>query len=166
MQAHDASTLRQQTGQGSGLSSGNQEALKEEIQQLLKEVSGQLQQIQAQLANAKNQPHSEAGTGSDSNIYEAPMSLDHNPGAPVPIQLKTDTAETKVDRSGGGVGKPSGDVSSATPHTRAEEAQLSDQPLEESPTNRQAIPPEYRGVFDQLHKQSPPPNAQTSETTR
>ena len=153
-------TAQQRAAQGGGgQSPGNDEALKAEIQQLLKEVSGELKDLQAQMASKANQVP-EAGTSSDPNLYESPMKLDRTTGDALPIQLKTDSAQIKGQRPGSGVGQPSGDVGSATPQTHAEAAQLADTPREETPTSRQPVPPEYRSIFDQLRRSS----AQPSET--
>jgi len=157
-----ASAQQQAAGSGqksqdgrSGGSTGEGEALKAEIQELLKEVSGELKDLQAQLASATDQPKPEAGTGTDPNLYEAPMTLEDG-GDPLAIQLPSDTAPTEARRPGGGVGQPSGEVSGAAPQTQAQEAQLSEQPLEEAPASRQPVPEEYRDVFDRLQRRSTP----------
>ena len=155
--AEQAMGQQQSAAGGLGQSSRNQEALREDIQQLLKEVSGELKQLQAQMAAAEHHSPPEAGMSSDPNLYESPMPLERSAGEAVPIQLKTDTAQTAAQRPGGGVGTPSGEVSSAMPRTQAEDAQLSDQPLEETPVSRQPVPPEYQSVFDQLRKPNTPP---------
>jgi hypothetical protein len=125
--------------------------LKAEIQELLKEVSGELKQLQAQLATAKDKPPLDAGTSTDPKLYESPMTLDRKGGTVLPIQLQTDTTPIKAQRPGSGVGPPSGEVSGALPQMKAEEAELSDEPLEEPSAPRQMVPPEYRSVFDRLH---------------
>lgn len=134
------------------------DALKAEIQQLLKEMSGELKQLQEQMTNAKDQPQPQAGTSTDPNLYEAPTPLDRATGDALPIQLNTDSHQTKTPRPGSGVGKPSADASSAAPQTRAEAAQLADTPQEETPTARQPIPPEYRSIFDQLRRRRTQPS--------
>jgi len=142
----------------SGQSAGDQEALKGEIQHLLKEVSGELKQLQAQLDSTKSTSQPDAGTGTDSQLYEAvPTPLDPSGHTPLAIQLQTDTAEVKTPRPGSGVGRPSRTASSDAPQTPAEAAQLSEAPLEESSSVRQTVPPEYIGVFDRLHRQRTPP---------
>ncbi len=146
-----------EAGQG-GQSPGDGEALKAEIQELLKEVSGELKNLQAQLASATDQPKPEAGTGTDPNLYEAPMKLEEGGGDPLSIQLHTDAAQTKSQRPGSGVGEPSGEVSHDAPRTEAQDAQLSDQPLEEAPASRQPVPAEYRSVFDRLQRRDSQPS--------
>ena len=139
---------------------GNQDALKAQIQELLKEVSGELKQLQAQLSSANDLPKPQAGTSTDPGLYESPMPMDQAKGGSLPIQLQTDAAPTKNQRPAGGVGQSSGDVAHAAVRTSIEEAQLSDEPREETPTARQPVPPEYRSVFEQLRKRGP----QQSET--
>jgi hypothetical protein len=43
-----------------------------------------------------------------------------------------------------------------------EEASLSSEPLEEAAATRQAVPPEYRAVFDRLNRQRAQPSAETT----
>ena len=136
-----------------GQSSGNQEALKADIQQLLKEVSGELQQLQAQLANAEGQTNPNAGTSTDPELYERSAPLDQGHGDELSIHLPTDTAPTQARRPGGGVGKPSGEAAPASPQAKPEAAELSDTPAEEPGGARQVVPPEYRNVFDRLQQQ-------------
>lgn len=150
-----------EAGRGGGQGLGNQDAIHAEIQQLLKEVSGELKQLEAQLAAAKEQPHPEPGSSTDPNLYEAPMAPEQPQGVALPIQLTTDTAETEQQRPGGGVGRPSDRATAATPQVQAEEAQLSEEPLEEISAARQPIPSEYRDVFDRLHHQRQQPSEET-----
>ncbi|MBI3997084.1 MAG: DUF202 domain-containing protein [Candidatus Omnitrophica bacterium] len=157
--AQAASMAQQQSGSGAGQSSVGQDALKADIQQLLKEVSGELKQLQTQMDAAQHQP--QIGTGTDPNLYDAPTPVDVTTGSSMPVQLQTDQATTKTPRPGSGVGRPSGEVSAATPQAKAEAAQLSDQPLEETPVPREAVPPEYRPIFDRLHQQTTQPSEQT-----
>jgi hypothetical protein len=126
--------------------------LKAQIQQLLKDVSGELRQLQAQLSERQAQPPPEAGIGTDPELYESPTPLGPATGENVPIQLQADATETPSTRPGSGVGRPSGEMSNAAPQARAEDAQLSVDPIEEAPTERQAVPPEYRNVFDRLRQ--------------
>ena len=138
---------------GGTLSAGEQQALKEEIQGLLKEVSGELKQLQERLASAPQDVRPQAGTGTDPSLYEAPMSLDPRAGGPtLPMQLQTDTVETQQARPGGGAGQPSGTVARGKPQRLEEDAQLSEEPLEEHPTERQTVPPDYREIVDRLHR--------------
>ena len=158
-QAHAAqgnSQGLQPSGQGGSPSAADQQALKAEIQQLLKDVSGELQQLQTQLDTSKDQTPSTPGTGSDPQLYESPMSIDPVTGRPVPIQLKPDTSSATSKRQSSGVGTPSGEVSADTPTVSPQEAQLSDKPLQESATDRQTVPFEYRDVFGRLHRRSLP----------
>ncbi len=146
---------------GTGLSPGNQEALKAEIQGLLKQVSGELKELQAQLENAQDLPKPEAGTSTDPELY----GRDAEPPSPkgsreVPVQLQTDEKQVKTQRPGGGTGKPSTAASAATPKTKTEAVALSEAPLEETATSRQSVPPEYRGVFDRVHRPSGQPTEQ------
>ena len=150
---------RQTAGQGSDQSAGDQQALKAEIQQLLKDVSGELQQLQSQLAASQDHAPTTPGTGTDPQLYESPMAIDPSTGRPVPVQLKTDTNSAVSKRQGSGVGTPSGEVSSEAPTVSPQDAQLSDKPLQESATARQTVPFEYRDVFGRLHRRS----LQTSE---
>lgn len=151
--AQRLSSADQQTDQGGGQSAVSGEVTKAEIQQLLKEVSGEVKLLQAQLAAANDQPHPEPGTSTDAELYGTAEALDRAKGSPLPVQLDTDTVETKDERPGGGVGQPAGEAVAATPQVQAEDAQLSEQPLEETPAARQTIPPEYRPVFERLQQQ-------------
>lgn len=141
--------------QGAGQSFGDGAALKADIQRLLKEMSGELKNLEAQIEAAKDQPQPRAGTGTDPNLYGDSTTLDEaNPSNPLPLPLQTDNAPTtKGGRPGGGVGKPSGEVSGAAPQVQAQEAQLSEQPLDEAAASRQPVPAEYRSVFDQLRRE-------------
>ncbi len=138
--------------------------MKAEIQELLKQVSGELKELQAQLllAAAQQNPAPQAGTATDPDLYEAPMGLDPVTGEPLPIHLQTDTFETKDTRPGSGVGTVSEMISSAAPKVRIEEAELAEVPLEERAVGRQVVPPEYRDVFDRLHRTT---TSVTSEAT-
>ena len=139
---------------GGGQSSADQAALRAEIHELLQEVSGELKQLQAQLAEAHGDTAPDPGTSTDPDLYEAPTPLgpEAGDGSALPMSLGTDAAETRSTRPGGGVGEPSDVVSSDAPRAQAEDAQLSDTPLEERAAGRQVVPPEYREVFDRLQK--------------
>lgn len=141
---------------GSAGQSGQSEALKAEIQQLLKEVSGELQELQAQVAQASSQHQPAAGTGTDPQLFESPTVLDPAKGETLPIQLSTDEAPTASPRPGAGVGRPSDKASSASPQAVPEDAQLSETPTEEDAAARQVVPPEYRSVFDRLQQRPAP----------
>ncbi|MBI3330511.1 MAG: hypothetical protein HYZ96_00195 [Candidatus Omnitrophica bacterium] len=156
-QAAASASAEARSGRGGGMSSADQEALRAEIQELLQEVSGELKQLQAQLAEAQGDTAPSPGTSTDPELYEAPMPLspEAEGSSPVPMSLGTDTAETRSTRPGGGVGEPSDRVSSEAPGAQAEEVQLSDTPLDERAATRQVVPPEYREVFDRLHRDQP-----------
>lgn len=156
--SQSSASLGEHGGRDAGSQSfGGQEAMRADIQQLLKEVSGELKALQAQLAAAESHAQPDAGTSADPQLYESPMKLDRATGNALPVQLQTDTAPTTTPRPGGGVGRPSGEVSGANPSVRPEEAQLSDEPREETPTARQPVPPEYRSVFDRLRQRDTQP---------
>jgi hypothetical protein len=74
----------------------------------------------------------------------------------VPINLRTDDAQVKDPRTGGGTGRPGSEVLPDAPQARPEDAQLSDAPSEEQAAGRQVVPPEYRDVFDQLNREGSP----------
>lgn len=137
---------------GGGGQSGGEDVLKAEIQQLLKEVSGELQRLATQLAATSSDTSSPAGTSTDPNLYESAMPLDGDPQGSLPVQLRTDQVPARAQRPGSGVGAPSGEVARATPQTAPTEAQLAEAPLEEPPVARQTVPREYQSVFDQLHQ--------------
>jgi len=125
-----------------------------EIQQLLKELSGDLKQLQAQLtANKQEHPSPIPGTATDPDLYGA-QALEQASGKQLPIQLEVDTKPTAATRPGGGVGEPSEQVMSATPQTEPEAAQLADTAAEEPASQRRPIPPEYRPVFERLSPKS------------
>ncbi len=130
------------------------EQLKAEIQQLLKDLQGELQHLQAQVAaQQKELPNPMPGTSTDPQLYGTSEQLEHAKGAPLAIQLGMDAQPTSAARPGGGVGKPSGQVSGAAPQQQPKDAVLAEHPTEESATWRQRIPPEYQGVFERLAHQ-------------
>jgi len=141
--------------QGLGQSMGNGAELKADIQKLLKEMSGELKELQGQLDAAKDQPRPQAGSGTDPNLYGAAEKLDPLASKnPMPLQLEADQKTTdKAGRPAGGVAKSSGGISGDLPQTQAQPAQLADQPSEEAASSRQPVPVEYRTVFDQLRRQ-------------
>lgn len=139
--------------QGKGQSFGEGAALKADIQQLLKEMSGELKNLQAQLESAQEQERPEAGKGTDPDLYGDRAKLEELPNTtPLPIELKTDTRATKSGRPSGDIGKPSDEVANAAPKTEAQAVSLSDQPLEEAGSTRQPVPAEYRPIFDELRR--------------
>ena len=130
----------------------SQEALKADIKQLLKNLSGELKELQAQqLQNLPAQVSNPApGLSTDPQLYGDPMALERATGAAMPIQLEADTEATSAARRGGGLGQPSGHISQAAPQQQSEDATLSEQQTEEQGVQRQAVPPEYRPVFERL----------------
>jgi hypothetical protein len=142
----------QPTAPGGGQSALRGEATRADIQQLLKDVSNELKQLQAELAAANDQPAPEAGTSTDPELYGEAEALPSASGSAVPIRLGTDEAPTSADRPGGGVGRTAGEAATASPTIEAEDASLAEQPTEETAANRQSIPPEYRSVFEQLQQ--------------
>jgi hypothetical protein len=139
---------------GVGQSTGGSDALKADIQELLKEVSGELKELQAQAESTQEQPN--PGTGTDPNLYggEEPQPAG---GDPLAVELRSDVAPTAKDRSGAGIGRAGTDVARSGPKAIAEDAQLADQPVPEPPSARQPIPVEYRSVFDQMRRSSAQP---------
>lgn len=155
-EARDAS---QQGGGGQGRAGlGNQQELKADIQRLLKEVSGELKQLQQALAEANSEPPPRPGMDTDPNLYDAPEPLDDQAGAPLPIQLNTDRAPASAKRPGAGSGQPGEEIARDAPTAQRELAELSAQPTEETPMSRESIPPDYREVLDQLRQRTPPSN--------
>lgn len=125
-------------------------------------MSGELKDLEAQLASAKAEAHPQAGADTDSQLYGSEDAMPPSGSEPVPIQLKTDEAPSRTQRPGGGVGQPSGTVARDGPKVRDEDTALSDAPAEEGAVTRTVVPPEYRSVFDHLHQQqSQQPSEQT-----
>lgn len=138
-------------------SPGGQDALKADIQQLLKELSGELKNLQEQLAAAELLTP-EAGTSTDEQLYGAAEPMARAAGPSLPIQLKTDTAETSAQRPSGGLAEPSGEIAGAAPQVAPEAAELSPDSLEGSAVSRQRVPPEYQSVFDRLFRRNQQPS--------
>jgi len=143
-------------GSASGMGregSAEGEALKAQIQELLHEMSGEIEQLQAQLSSLeKSQSPPTIGASTDPELFEAAEPLDGPAGASLPIQLQTDTTQIRSQRPGGGTGTPSDTVDNARPTAKAEDVQLAEEPLEERAASRQVVPLEYRTVFDRLRK--------------
>ena len=140
--------------------SGQSDALKADIQELLKEVSGELKELQARSTPPDQRP--QAGTGTDPNLYGGDEPLDSSaPGDPLSLEVGSDTKPASQQRAGSGVGKAGDEVARSAPKARTEDARLADQPLPEPPSTRQPIPAEYRSVFDQLRRTSQPTGDQT-----
>ena len=130
--------------------------MKAEIQALLKEVSGELKQLQSQLAAAKAGAAASPGAATDPELYGASAPLESpDDGEALPIQLQTDTAQTQTKRPNSGVGRPAGEILPDAPQAQAEDAQLSEAPREEKAAERHVVPPEYRTVFDRLNRTEP-----------
>ena len=151
-QASRESGGQQQAGGSGGRATADQDALKGDIQKLLKEMSGELETLQGQLSELKNQPSPAPGSGTDAKLFGSPESFDHARGGVTPIQLQTDGADVAAHRPGGGTGQPSGTAEAAAPTATPEAATLSEQPLEERSASRDVVPPEYRDVWDRLHR--------------
>ena len=143
-----------------GAATQDPQVTKAQIQQLLKEVSGELKELQAQLS--AQTPPPQPGSGTDADLYGAadPLNPSGPSGGTVPIQLQADQTATQSRRRGGGIGQPSGDVSHDAPQMAPEDAQLSSTPGEDTSQARQPVPPEYQGAFDRLHQRG------TSTTTQ
>jgi hypothetical protein len=135
--------------------SAQQEALKAEIRQLLKDVSAELKQLQAALTESPGQPPPEAGTGTDPELFGEPEALGSTSAAGGPLSLETDVAPTQRVRSGGGVAETAGEVTAATPQQKPEEAALAAQAREEAVALRRQVPPQYRGVLERLSRPTP-----------
>lgn len=134
-----------------------QDAMKADIQELLQELSGELQQMETQLARADN-PNPAPGTAPGGELLGGAEPLPEAGKHQVPIQLKTDDAPSTSPRTGGGVGEASGRIDRDAPKAEREETALSDAPsAEDAAAARQPIPPEYRGAFERLQ-----PGAQES----
>lgn len=145
-----AAGAQQQAG-----SSAQQELLKGDIQQLLKELSTELKQMQTELeaAQRNGQANPMPGTSTDPNLYGDSAQAKQAAGNRLPVQLEVDTQPTASTRRGGGVGKPSTEVADTLPQQQPEEASLSDVRTTETGVAPQAIPPEYRPVFERLSRQ-------------
>ena len=134
------------------MSAAQQEALKADIQQLLKEMSGQLKQLRAEVEaqQRSDTPNPLPGTGTAPQLYGDATAIEKTNGRQFPLQLDVDTQPASTTRRGSGVAAPSGQISDATPQQQAEEAALADRQAEEQGVSRQPIPPEYRPVFERL----------------
>ena len=141
-----------QAGQTGTVGSAEGEALKADIQRALKELSGELKNLQAQL-EAQKLSAAPPGTSTDPDLY-GDASLETPPGATsrLPLVFDVDTQTIQSPRSGGGVRQPSGEISRQAPQMEREEVQLSPNAAPESGTTAQPIPPEYQPVFEHLHQ--------------
>lgn len=154
-----ASSKGAQPQSGEGSSSKDQlaqEALKGDIQQLLKQLSEELQSLQAHIDEQRvERPHPAPGTSTDPQLYDdADVSAHADPSQRrLPIQMAVDQQAVAARRPAGGVGKPSDDIATQTPQQLEEEAQLASQATDAKAVTRDAIPPEYQPVFDRLSSQ-------------
>jgi hypothetical protein len=153
--SQQASAGASASSRGAGQSSGSQDAMRADIQKLLKEMQGELKQLEQQLAAQPNPQEmvGPPGTTTDPNLYDKAEQLEPLQGPQTPVQLKTDTGETSSSRPGGGVGKPSGEIGTASPTAKPAATDLSAQPAEELPGSRTVIPPDYQPVFEKLNQQ-------------
>ena len=139
---------------------GQQEALKANIQQMLQELSTELEQMQKEFQHQRaDQPNPAPGTSTDPELFEDASKLEPATGGPLPIQLGVDAQSTSRTRRGGGSGAPSTEAVDAPFQVQAESAELAESGAEAAAGQRQAIPPEYRPVFERLSRtnQQPPP---------
>jgi hypothetical protein len=132
--------------------------VKADIQQLLKELSGEMQDLQEQLASASQQGPPRPGTSTDPELYGEELPQVPEGQRSLPVQLEADAAKTQKQRAGGGVGEASGQISSEPPQAAPETASLSEHPLEETPVNRQPVPPVYRRVFERVQAEASQPS--------
>jgi hypothetical protein len=137
--------------------------LKADIQQLLKELSGELKQLQTALeSDNPAQPNPMPGTTTDSQLYDDSVSqLERAAGNRLPVQLEVDTQPTATTRRGSGVGEPSEEVADDLPQQQPEDVTLAAQGALEQGLTRQTIPPEYRPVFERL-SDTPQPSSGSS----
>lgn len=153
-----ASGQGQQAGASPGLSAG-QEALQQDIQQLLKEMSSELKQLEQDMAAQEHQPLPPPGTATDPELFDDQAALDPGTVSSDGIRVQTDDARVSRERPGGGVGQASGDVAAAQPKAARQAAGLADAPeAEGAVASRPVVPPEYRQVFDRLQQPEPQPS--------
>ena len=138
----------QRGGSQGAATAGDQQAMKAQIQELLQEMSGELEQLQSDLASKEQGP--QAGTGTDPELFGPPELPETEGRRTAPIGLRTDEAQTSRQRRGGGVSAPSGQVDERLPELQPEDAQLSSTSEEVAPVDRQTVPPPYRSIFDRL----------------
>jgi len=140
-----------QPRQDSAEGRGQQEALKADIQQTLQQLSAELKQLQTELQQQRaDQPTPAPGTSTDPELFEDASKLEPAAGGSLPIQLDVDTQPASKTRRGGGVGSPSTEAEDAPFQVQPESAQLAESGAEAAASRRQAIPPEYRPVFERL----------------
>jgi hypothetical protein len=114
-------------------------------------MSAELKQLQTELQQQRtDQPTPAAGTSTDPELFEDASKLEPAAGGPLPIQLDVDTQPASKTRRGGGVGSPSTEAEDAPFQVQPESAQLAESGAEAAASRRQAIPPEYRPVFERL----------------
>lgn len=154
-QAAKGSGKQQSQGseRSSGLSAAQQQSMKAEIKELLKELSDEMESFQKQLAKAPETAHPEAGTSSDPDLYERAMEIERKIQArTLPMTLATDDKESGSKRRASGVGESSEDVLDAAPQMSRENSRLSEESAPVQALERQPIPPVYQGVFDNLEQ--------------
>jgi len=135
------------------LTAAQEEAIKADIQQMLQQLSTELKQLQADLQQqSAKQPAPPPGTSTDPDLFEDASKLEPPTGGALPIQLDVDTQPTSTARRGGGVGEPSDDAAEAPFQVQPESVDLADSATETPASQRQAIPPEYRPVFERLSR--------------
>ena len=144
-------------GQQAG-SSGS-DAVNADIQQLLKEVSGELKQLEAKLTPEQAAQIQTPGTGTDTGLYsDTRESLEQAANTrAAPLPLKVDDQATASSRQGGGIGEASGDAADDAPQQARQSAELSDRSEDGSAGTRERVPPEYRPVFERLNKRPSQP---------
>lgn len=140
--------------QNSGLSAAQQQAMRAEIKELLKELSAEMEAFHKQLAEAPEAAYPEAGTSTDPDLYERAMEIERKIQAQaLPMTLATDDKESGSMRKASGIGESSEEVSDAAPQMSRDNARLSGESAPVQAVERQPIPPVYQGVFENLEKQ-------------
>src|SRR3989338_5373141 len=113
---------------------GDQQAMKAQIQELLQEMSGELEQLQSDLASKEQGP--QAGTGTDPELFGPPELPETEGRRTAPIGLRTDEAQTSRQRRGAGGSGPPGQVDERLPELQPEDAQLSSTSAEAAPVDQ------------------------------
>lgn len=93
---------------------------------------------------------SHPGTMTDPRLYDAPTPAGQATGRAMPIRLDVDRQPTSTTRPGGGVGAASDEIGQAQPQQPFDDVALVDQEPGEEAVGRQAIPPVYQPIFEQL----------------
>jgi hypothetical protein len=135
------------------------EALKQDIKQLLQELSGEVKDLQAQLTDRQQEVQA-PGTSGGGELYgerepsEAPEATKRRP-----VQLEVDTEGEAVKRPGSGLAEQAGEAGEAAPQLAPEDATLAPSRPQDTVGTTQRIPPEYRPVFERLSSKSGAPAA-------